>query len=158
MLRLRRWSPRPGIRTRLVAALLTVLVLVPPLLRLPRVIVVACFDGTHPLYQWIPTSDFAAGVHCVSAPAPVLGWTLMIGATLIVQLALLPALLLVGAMLLRAVRRLAAIVDRVLAAALVQLGAVLVPGRRPVAVPVRTRFTGATRTRENPRRGPPTCL
>lgn len=141
----------------MLAALLTVVALVPALLRLPKVSVVACFDSAHPLYQWVPSTDFAAGVHCVSAPAPVVSWTLMVGATLMVQLVLLPLLLVVGGVLLRAARRLATLVDRVLAAALIQLGALFVPGRQPVAVPVRTRPFDVLPTRENPRRGPPSC-
>jgi len=154
---LRRWLPRPGIRTRAITGVLTVLALVPALLRLPRVSVVACFDSAHPLYQWVPSTEFSAGVHCVSAPASVVSWTLMVGATLIVQLVLLPLMLVLGTVLMRAARRLSAIAHQALAAALVQLSALLVPGRRPIPVPIRVQSTGALRTRENPRRGPPTC-
>lgn len=137
------------------AGLLTVLGLVPLLLRLPKVSVVACFDPTHPLYQWIPDSGFAPGAHCVSAPTSVVGWTLMVGVTLMIQLVVLPALFVAGAVLLRAARGLASIADRVLHAALIQLDRLALPECRPVAVPVRTAFATMARTRENPRRGPP---
>lgn len=151
----RGWLPRPGVRTRLVAGLLTVLALVPLLLRLPRVSVVACFDGAHPLYQWIPNTS---GVTCVSAPKPVVSWTLMIAATLLVQLVLLPLLILAGALLVQGSRRLAGSAERVLSAALVQLSGLFVPQRQPVLVRVETRYRGIAPTRENPRRGPPSCL
>jgi hypothetical protein len=131
--------------------------MVPLLLRLPKVSVVACFDAGHPLYEWIPTSGFAGDVHCMSAPAPVVSWTLMIAATLLVQLVLLPFLVAAGALLLRGARRLAATAIAILAAALVELVALLVPERRPVPVRVRVDYSDALRSRENPRRGPPSC-
>lgn len=137
--------------------MLTLLALAPVVLRLPKVSVVACFDSGHPLYQWVATSEFGGGVHCVSAPTPVVSWTLMIAVTLLIQLALLPALLTAGALLARGVRRLSAVADRMLAAVLVQLEALFVPEREPVRIPVRTHVPGASRTRENPRRGPPDC-
>ena len=135
--------------------MLTVLALVPPLLRLPRVSVVACFDSGHPLYQWIPNTSGAA---CVSAPTPVVSWTLVIAATLLVQLVLLPALILAGALLVRGSRRLSAATGRVLSAALVQLSGLVVPQRQPAPVRIQTGYPGVIRTRENPRRGPPSCL
>ncbi|MFT4111002.1 hypothetical protein [Propionicimonas sp.] len=149
---------RPGVRTRLAAAVLTILGLLPALQRLPRVSVVACFDAGHPLYQFVATTEFVSGAHCVSAPTTVVSWTLMLGASLVVQLAVLPLLLTVGTLLLRAAGRLAASADRVLAAALVRLAALLVPEQKPATVPVRTQYPRAARTRENPRRGPPACL
>jgi hypothetical protein len=154
----RAWLPRPGLRSRVAAGALTLLALVPLLLRLPRVSVVACFDTGHPLYQWVPTASFTGDAHCVSAPTPVVSWTLMIAATLLVQLVLLPFLLGAGAFLLRGATRLAGSVVRVLASALVQLSAVLVPEQRLVPVRVRTQYRGMAPTRANPRRGPPSCL
>lgn len=137
------------------AGLLTALALVPLLLRLPRVSVVACFDGGNPLYQWVPNTPGGA---CVSAPTPVVGWTLVVAATLLVQLFLLPLLLVASAFLVRGARRLAASADRVLSAALVQLSDLFVPQRQPVPVRVRAHYRGIARTRENPHRGPPSCL
>lgn len=136
------------------AGLLTVLALVPLLLRLPRVSVVACFDTAHPLYQWVPNTSGA----CVSAPTPVVSWTLVIAATLLVQLVLLPLLILAGALLVRGTRRLATSAGRVLSAAFVQLSGLFTPQRQPVPVRVQARYPGVVRTRENPHRGPPSCL
>lgn len=150
-----RWLSLPGIRARLAAGALTILGLLPLLLRLPKVSVVACFDAGHPLYEWVATSGFSGDVHCVSAPAPVVSWTLMIAATLVVQLLLLPVLITAGALLIRGALRLAASAHRALAAALVELSALATPQARPVPVPVRLRYQGAARSRENPRRGPP---
>jgi hypothetical protein len=138
-----------------VAGALTILGLLPLLLRLPKVNVVACFDAGHPLYEWVPTVGFSGDVHCVSAPTPVVSWTLMIAATLAVQLLLLPLLLTAGALLVRGALRLAASAHRVLAAALFELSALVTPQARPVPVPVRVRYQGSARSRENPRRGPP---
>lgn len=149
--------PRLGVPTRAVGAVFTLLGLLPLLLRLPKVSVVACFDAGHPLYEWIPSQELASGAHCVSAPAPIVSWTLMVAATLLVQLFLLPLLLTAGAFLVRGARRWAASADRVLAAVLLQLVALFVPEQQPVPVPVRTRYHGTVRTRENPHRGPPSC-
>ncbi|MGC3992736.1 MAG: hypothetical protein QM779_01165 [Propionicimonas sp.] len=148
----------PGLRTRLAAAVLTILGLLPVLQHLPKVSVVACFEAGHPLYQLVATTEFVGGSHCVSAPTTVVSWTLMVGASLVVQLALLPLLLTVGTLLLRAAGRLAASADRVLAAALVRLAALLVPAQQPLPAYVRTPYRGSGRTRANPRRGPPACL
>ncbi len=148
---------RPGLPARAVAVALTLLGVLPALLRLPKVSVVACFDVGHPLYQWVPSQELASGVHCVSAPTPIVSWTLMVAATLLVQLILLPLLLTAGAFLVRSARHWAASADRVLAAVLLQLAALFVPEQQPVPVPVRARYHGTVRTRENPRRGPPCC-
>ncbi|CAL8974279.1 hypothetical protein PROP_01384 [Propionicimonas sp. T2.31MG-18] len=149
------WLPRPGLRSRVAAGVVTLLALVPALLRLPKVSVVACFETGHPLYQWVPSSDFTGGAHCVSAPTTVVSWTLMVAATLVVQLLLLPVLLAVGALLVRGARAVAASAHRILAGALVQLVALLVPEQRPVPVRVRADYRGLDRSRANPRRGPP---
>lgn len=151
----RQLLPRPGVRTRFAAGLITLLALVPVLLRLPRVNVVACFDGALPLYQWVPNTS---GPACVSAPTPVVSWTLIIAATLLVQLVLLPLLALAVVLLLRASRRLAASAGRVLRAALVTLGELVLPRRQPVPVRVEARYRGVARTQGNPHRGPPSCL
>lgn len=136
------------------AGVLTLLALVPLLARLPRVGVVACFDSGHPLYQWVPSTSLTGSAHCVSAPTPVVTWTLMVAATLLVQLVVLPLLLAAGAVLVQGARRLAASADRVLAALLAGLSDLLVPARRPVPVRIRASYTAPLRTREN-RRGPP---
>nr|WP_300143619.1 hypothetical protein [Propionicimonas sp.] len=151
----RRWLPRPGIGARVAAGALTIVGLLPLLLRLPKVSVVACFDAGHPLYEWVATTGFSGDVHCVSAPTPAVSWTLMIAATLLVQLLLLPLLITAGALLVRGALRLATSAHRALAAALVELSALVVPQARPVPVPVRVRYQSAARSRENPRRGPP---
>lgn len=153
----RRWLARPGLRTRVAVGVATLLALVPLLLRLPKVSVVACFESGHPLYEWVPT-QFAGDVHCVSAPAPVVSWTLMVAATLLVQLVLLPLLLTAGALLVRGARRVAEGADRVLAAVLIVLDALFVPEPEPVRIPVRRHYQGIARVRENPHRGPPSCL
>lgn len=145
---------RPGIRARLAAGFTTIAVLLPLLLRLPRVSVVACFDTSHGLYQWVPALGEST---CISAPTPVVSWTLMIAATLLVQLLLLPLLLTAGALLLQAARRGVSRVDQALLAALGQLASLIVPTARPVPIPVRTRFDGSRVPPENPRRGPPNC-
>ncbi len=147
--------PRPGLRSRAAAGVLTILALVPALLRLPRVSVVACFDSGHPLYEWVPTASFTGDAHCVSAPTPVVSWTLMIAATLLVQLLLLPLLLTAGGLLVRGARRAAAAAHRALASALLQLSVLLVPEQRLIPVRVRAPYPGADGSRANPRRGPP---
>ncbi|HSK33082.1 MAG TPA: hypothetical protein VK903_06325, partial [Propionicimonas sp.] len=86
MVALRRQLPRPGIGSRIAAAVLTIAGLVPLLTRLPKVAVVACFDAGHPLYQWVPNAPFTGTAHCLTAPAPAVTWTLMIAATRMVQL------------------------------------------------------------------------
>lgn len=133
----------------------TVIALLPLVSRLPKVAVVACFEVGHPLYQWVPNT---AGGHCVTAPATVVGWTLMVAVTLLVQLVLLPFILTAAAYLLRGARRLARSAGEALAAALVQLSELVVPAQRPGLVPVRVDRRGPGLARENPRRGPPTCL
>ena len=150
----RAWLPRPALRSRVAAGALTLLALVPLLLRLPRVSVVACFDVGHPLYQWVPST----AAHCLSAPTAAVAWTLMVASTLVVQVVLLPLLLAAGALLLRAARSVAASALRLLESALLQLSAVLVPRPRLVPVQVRTGYPGVDRSRENPRRGPPSRL
>lgn len=135
--------------------MVTLLGLLPLLQRLPRVSVVACFDPGHPLYQWVPSTAFGGGVHCVSAPAPVVSWTLMVAATLLVQLLLLPLLVAAGALLVRGARRLADSADRFLAVVLDLLRAPLAPQRQPVPLRVRVDRGDTGRSRENPRRGPP---
>lgn len=149
---------RPRIGSRLVAAVATVLALVPILARLPKVTVVACFGVGHPLYEWVPDSPFTGMAHCVTAPAPAVGWTLMIAATLVIQLLALPVILGLGGLLLRASRSLVHAAGKALTQALVVLSEVLVPGPRPVPVYVRERNGGAGLSRANPRRGPPNCL
>lgn len=149
---------RPGIGARLVAAAVTVAGLLPLLLRLPRVAVVACFDAGHPLYEWVPQTNFTGAAHCVTAPAPVVGWTLMIASTLLVQALLLPLILGFGAVLVRGHRRLLRAAGTALTQVLVGLTELLVPGKRPVPVYVRARHAEDGRSRANPRRGPPNCL
>lgn len=153
----RSWLRRPRAGARLVAAIATVAALLPLLARLPRVSVVACFDSAHPLYQWVPTTGLST-VHCVSAPAPVVSWTLMIAATLIVQLLLLPAILIASGILVRGARRLARNARRTLAGLLRGLDALLLPEPRPCPVPVTVRVPRAPLLRDNPRRGPPAGL
>ncbi|MGV8910188.1 MAG: hypothetical protein ACOH1Y_14500 [Propionicimonas sp.] len=148
---------RPRIGSRAAAAVVTVLGLIPILARLPKVTVVACFDTGHPLYQWVPDTPFTGLAHCVTAPAPAVGWTLMIAATLVVQLLALPLMLAFGALLLRASRRLVYAAGKALTRALVVLSEVLVAGPRPAPVYVRVRDDGGGWSRANPRRGPPTC-
>jgi len=150
--------PRPGVRTRIVVGLLTVLALVPVLLRLPRVSVVACFGTGQPLYQWIPNLESGAAPQCVSAPTPVVSWTLVIAATLLVQLVLLPLLILAGAVLVRGSLRLIGSADRILLTALVQLAELVAPRRRLAPVPVRTSRPRDVVAGVNRRRGPPSPL
>lgn len=151
------WVRRPRSGARLAAGFATVVGLLPVLLNLPRVSVVACFDNGHPLYQWVPQTDLAV-VHCVTAPAPVVSWTLMIGATLVVQLVVLPLLIAAGAILLRGARRLAHSAGQALAAALIELTDLVTPERRPAPGYVRVPNRNAGWSRANPRRGPPACL
>ena len=149
---------RPRIGSRVAAAVATILGLIPVLSTLPKVTVVACFDAGHALYEWVPTTPFTGLSHCVTAPAPAVGWTLMIAATLVVQLLALPLILGIGAFLLRASRRLVHAAGKALTQALVVLSELLVPGPRPVPVYVRVRDDVAGWSRANPRRGPPNCL
>ena len=154
---LRHLLNRPRIGSRVAAAVATVLGLVPILVRLPKVTVVACFDAGHALYEWVPDTSFTGSAHCVTAPAPAVGWTLMIAATLVVQLLALPLILGLGALLLRASRRLVHAAGKALTRAFVALSELLVPGPRPVPVYVRVHDGGDGWSRANPRRGPPNC-
>ncbi|MFZ0531320.1 MAG: hypothetical protein WAL91_12380 [Propionicimonas sp.] len=147
---------RPQVGSRVLAAIATLAALWPVLVKLPRVAVVACFDAAHPLYALVPT-DIGA-VHCVTAPAPVIGWTLMIGVTLLVQGLLLPIILGAAALLVRGLSRFAATTRRRLALALLDLAALVVPQRRPVPIPIRVSHTQPHWSRVNPRRGPPCGL
>ncbi|MFT3831977.1 MAG: hypothetical protein QM711_01470 [Micropruina sp.] len=146
-LRLPTWGPHV-----IVAALMTA-ALLPLLDRLPRVAVVACFDAGHPLYSLVPASP--DGVHCVTAPEPVVTWTVMVAAALVVQLVLAPAALLVAAVLLAGARRLIGIGRGVLAAALAQLDTIVPAWPQPAPVPVPVRATGPGWSRVHPHRGPP---
>ncbi|MFT4226676.1 hypothetical protein [Micropruina sp.] len=150
-LRLPMWGPH-----LIVAALITA-ALLPLLDRLPRVAVVACFDAGHPLYSLVPSTEPAGAIHCVSAPAPVVSWTLMVASTLVVHLVLTPAALVAAALLLSGAQRLIGIGRGVLVAALAWLEGVAVlawPQPAPVPVPVVAARPGWNRV--NPRRGPPT--
>ena len=149
---------RPGIGARLVAVALTAAGLLPLLFRLPKVAVVACFDAGHPLYEWVPQTAFTGAAHCVTAAAPVVGWTLMVAATLVVQLVLLPLTIGFGAALLRAARRLVHSAGKALTRVLAGLPGLRVPEQRSVPVYVLVRYPDTGRSRENPHRGPPTCL
>ena len=153
----RQWVLRPRFGARLAAGVATVLGLLPVLLSLPKVSVVACFDSGHALYEWVPRTELAGAVHCVTAPAPMVSWTLMIGATLLVQLLVLPLLLAAGAILLRGARDWAHSAGRALAVAFVQLTELLTPAERPALayLPVTSRDVGWPSA--NPRRGPPSC-
>ncbi|HEY3337918.1 MAG TPA: hypothetical protein VGK18_05410 [Propionicimonas sp.] len=155
---LRQLLKRPGIGSRIAAAVLTVAAVVPLLARLPKVAVVACFDAGHPLYEWVPDAPFTGTAHCLTAPTPAVTWTLMIAATLVVQLLALPLVLGLGALLVRAARNLVHSAGQALTRALVALSDVLLPARRPVPVRVRVRSDDAVRSRANPRRGPPNCF
>ena len=149
-MRLPAWGPH------LVAAALAVAALLPLLGRLPRVAVVACFEAGHPLYSLVPSTEPAGAVHCVTAPEPVVSWTLMVAATLVVQFVLMPSALLAAMLLLRGMRRLAGFGRGLLAAALARLEGALVnawPQPAPVPVPVHATRPGWARV--NPRRGPP---
>ena len=152
----RQWLARPGLGSRTFAALATIAALWPVLASLPRVSLVACFDATHPLYSLVP-AEFGE-LHCLSAPAPVVAWTLMIGATLLVQVLVLPLVLAAGVVAGRALQRLGRSARRQLALVLVELGEIVVPQRRPVAVRVRADRHDVRYARVNPRRGPPSCL
>lgn len=149
---------RPGIGSRIAAAVLTVAGLVPALARLPKVAVVACFDAGHPLYQWVPEAPFTGTAHCLTAPAPAVTWTLMIAATFVVQVLALPLVLGLGAVLVRGARHLAYAAGQALTQALLGLSELLVPSGRPVPVYIRVRADAADWSRANPRRGPPNCL
>ena len=154
---LRQLLTRPRIGSRIAAAVLTAAGLVPLLTRLPKVAVVACFDAGHPLYAWVPDGPFTGTAHCLSAPAPTVGWTLIIAATLVVQVLALPLILGLGAALVRGARHLAYAARRALNLALVGLTEPWLPARRQVAAPVRVRSFAADWPRANPRRGPPNC-
>ena len=154
---LRQQLLRPGIGSRIAAAVLTVAALVPLLARLPKVAVIACFDAGHPLYEWVPDAPFTGTAHCLTAPAPAVTWTLMVAATLVVQLLALPLVLGLGAFLVRGARHLVHAAGQALTRALIALSDVLLPARRPVPVYVRVRSNDAGWSRANPRRGPPNC-
>lgn len=151
----RLWRPLriPGWGTPLLSALLAIAMVAPLLERLPKVAVVACFEAGHPLYTWVPTTD--GGAHCLTAPAPVVGWTLMVAATLLIHLVLIPAALLTAVLLLRGARLLVDAGRRLLAAVLAQLDDLVVVWWRPAPVPVPVPITASARSRANPRRGPP---
>ncbi len=136
------------------AGVATVAGLLPVVLNLPRVSVVACFDSGHPLYQWVATPELGTA-HCLSAPRPVVSWTLMIAATLVVQLLGLPVLLAAGAVLVRGARSLRHSTGRALTSAFVSLTDLIIPRRSPALVPVPVRVVGSRLSSENPRRGPP---
>lgn len=155
---LRQLLKRPGIGSRITAAVLTVAGLVPLLARLPKVAVVACFDAGHPLYEWVPDAPFTGTTHCLTGPAPAVTWTLMIAATLVVQLLTLPLVLGLGAVLVRGARHLVHAAGQALTQALVALSDVLLPARRPVPVYLRVRSNDADWSRANPCRGPPNCF
>ena len=150
---LRRPLRFPGWGTQLISVLLAITVVVPLLQRLPKLAVVACFDAGHPLYSLVPTT--ADGAHCVTAPTPVVGWTLMVAATLLIHLVLMPAALLAVVLLLRGARWVAGAGRRLLAAALAQLDDLVVVWWRPAPAPAAIRVTDPARARANPRRGPP---
>jgi hypothetical protein len=155
---LRQLVMRPGIGSRIAAAVLTIAGLVPLLARLPKVAVVACFDAGHPLYQWVPDAPFTGTAHCLTGPTPAVSWTLMIAATLMVQLLALPLVLGLGAVLVSGARHLVHAAGQALTRALVALSDVLLPARRPVPVYIRVRSDDADLSRANPRRGPPNCF
>lgn len=108
------WSARLA---WVLAAALTGLALLPLLDRLPKVIVVTCFESGHPLYQWVPET---APTACLSMPGEVVGWVLMIAGTTLVHAALLPALMGASAVLLRTLLRLVGGLDALLAGALLR--------------------------------------
>lgn len=148
LLRVPRWG-------QLAAAVCTLLALVPVLARLPRVAVTACFDASHPLYTLVPSTAVGMPVTCVTAPEPVVTWTLMVAATLVVHLVLMPVALAAALVLLTGVRRLVAFGGRLLAVALAFVAAIvdvpwlLAPAVAPVFV------TAPAHARVNPHRGPP---
>lgn len=152
----RQWLARPGLGSRAFAALATIAALWPVLSSLPRVSLVACFDAAHPLYSLVP-AEFGE-LHCLSAPAPVVAWTLMVGATLMVQLLFLPLVVTAGVVGGRALQRLARSTRRQLTLVLVELGEIVVPQRRPAPVRVRAAYADVHHARVNPHRGPPSCL
>ena len=155
---LRHLLNRPGIGTRIVAAVMTVVGLVPLLAKLPKVAVLACFDPGHPLYLWVPEATFTGTAHCVTAPAPAVGWTLMVAATLVMQFLALPLMVAGWAILLRGGRRLVHAAGKALTRVLCGLTELAVGVPRPVPVYVRVRADQAGSSRANPRRGPPNCL
>ena len=155
---LRQLLKRPGIGSRIAAAVLTVAALLPLLTRLPKVAVVACFDAGHPLYAWVPAAPFTGTAHCLTGPTPAVTWTLMIAATLVVQLLALPLVRGLGATFGRSAVKLAHSLGQALTRALIALSEVLLPADRRVPVPVRVRSDDSGWSRANPRRGPPSCL
>lgn len=152
---MRSWRPLrfPGWGTQVIAAALAITLLVPLLQRLPRVAVVACFDAGHPLYTLVPTTG--GGAHCLTAPAPVVGWTLMVAATLLVHLVLMPMALLAAILLLRGARWVAGAGRRLLASLVARLDGLVVAWWRPAPLPVPVPVAGPGWARANPRRGPP---
>lgn len=146
---------RPGTGARLIAAALTVAGLVPMLARLPKVAVMACFGAGHPLYQLVPQTGFVGTEHCLTAPAPVLGWTLMIASTFLVQLFGLPLVLTACALLVRGGRRLGHAAGKALTRVLGSLSDLLVPEQVLLPIPVAVRYRESGLSLENPRRGPP---
>lgn len=155
MIRLRRPLRFPGWGARLVAALLAITVVAPLVQRLPRVALVACFDAGHPLYAWVSTVEPAGAVNCLTAPAPVVSWTLMIAATLLLHLVLMPAALLAVVLLLRGARWVADAGRRLMAALIAWFEDLVVVWWRPAPVPVPVRTSDPGWVRANPRRGPP---
>lgn len=137
----------------LVAALMTA-GLLPVLERLPKVAVVACLDAGHPLYTLVAASG-PDGVRCVTAPQPIVTWTVMVAAALVVQLVLAPAALLAAAVVLSTARRLIGIGRDILAAAFVRLDVVVPAWPQPAPVPVPVLGAQPGWGRVNPHRGPP---
>ena len=140
--------------SHVLAALITLVALVPTLARLPRVAVVACFDAGHPLYT-LTENHSAAAANCVTAPAPVVTWTLMVAATLLVHAVLLPAALLAAGLLLRGARQLVESGRRMLALVLGRLSGIVVESWPAAPVPAPVPVTSPAHRRINPRRGPP---
>ena len=137
---------------------MTVAGLVLLLPNLPTVNVVACFDAGHPLYQWVPDAPFTGTAHCVTAPGPAVGWTLMVAATLVMQFLVLPLIVAGGTILLLGGRRLVHAAGKALTRILFGLTELLVGVPRPVPVYTRVRGDEAGSSRANPRRGPPNCV
>lgn len=148
-LRFPSWGPQ------LIAAALTIVGLLPLLVRLPRVAVVACFDAGHPLYSWVPTTEVGGAVHCLTAPAPVVSWTLMVASTLLVHVVLVPMALLAVVLLLSGARWLAGAGRRLLATVLAWFDGLVVNWWRPAPLPAPVLVAGAGWARANPLRGPP---
>ncbi|MFT3862483.1 hypothetical protein [Micropruina sp.] len=150
LLRSSRWA------SHLIAASLTLVALLPLLARLPRVAVVACFDTAHPLYTLVETHAAGNPANCVTAPAPVVTWTLMVAATLLVQAVLLPAGLFAAAVLLRHAHRLAEAGRQLLALIFGRLATLVVVVSWPAApAPIPVAGSTPAHRRSNPRRGPP---